>query len=75
MKTRVILALTLWTSITAASAMASPERITIKKSQERSKERAAASQIRNIDVRDIEDPVARKAIKEILNYLNLNAKN
>jgi len=52
---------------------AEPERIEIKRPDKKLKERVAISQINNIDLRDIEDPAARKAIQEILNYLGLQS--
>ena len=55
-------------------AIAKPERLMLKDSVKKSKERVAAAQIKNMDLRDIEDPAARKAIQEILNYLSLQAK-
>lgn len=59
--------------IGASAAVAEPQRISIKKVGE-SKDSAAAARIKQIDVEDIEDPTARKAISEILNYLNLKSK-
>ena len=53
---------------------AKPERVEIKKADQHTKEKAAKGQIKNIDLRNIEDPEARKAIREIMNYLNLNTK-
>ena len=57
------------------NAWAAPERMVIKDSAKRTKEHAAKNQIKNIDLRNIEDPEARRAIREILNYLNLQAGN
>ena len=56
------------------AAWAKPERLQIKEANKRAKEHVARTQIKNIDLRNIEDPEARKAIGEILNYLNLQAK-
>ena len=56
-------------------ANAAPERLQIKDSQKRTKEQAAVAQIKSINVDDIEDPAARKAIKEILNYLGLKPQS
>ena len=53
---------------------AEPQRVAIKDPQQKTKERTAKAQIKNIDLRDIEDPAARKAIQEILNYLGLQAQ-
>ncbi len=63
--------LALFTIGTAATLYAAPERLELKDPQRKEKERAAKAQIKNIDIQDIEDPAARKAIREILRYLNL----
>ena len=39
-----------------------------------SKEKISRAALKNIDLEDIEDPVAKHAIGEILNYLNLQSK-
>lgn len=57
-----------------SSAYAKPERISLKADQRKQKEVAAKSVLKNIRVGDIEDPAARKAIIEILNYLELPYK-
>ncbi|MBI3317275.1 MAG: hypothetical protein HYZ85_04655 [Candidatus Omnitrophica bacterium] len=61
-------------SFTAMPSWAEPERIEIKNGQKRLKEKSAEAQIKNMDLKNIEDPEARMAIGEILNYLNLQAK-
>ena len=53
---------------------AEPQRLAIKDPDRKTKEEVAKSQIRRIDLQGIEDPEARKAIKEILNYLDLKSK-
>ena len=53
---------------------AEPERLAIKDATKRTKELAAEAQIKNIDLQDIEDPAARRAIQEIMNYLGLESK-
>ena len=58
-----------------ASGFAKPEHLQIKDANKQVKERSAQTQIKNIDLRNIEDPEARKAITEILNYLNLQTRN
>ena len=56
------------------AAWAKPERLSVKAGNRVVKERAAKAQLKNIDLRSIEDPEARRAIGEILNYLNLQTK-
>ena len=53
---------------------AAPERMIIKDSAKVAKENASRAALKNIAIGDIEDPTARKAIGEILNYLNLQSK-
>ncbi len=74
MKLKTILFLMFLFSLTASFASAAPERLQVKAADKRVKERASKAQIKNIELRNIEDPEARKAIGEILNYLNLQAK-
>ena len=54
---------------------AAPERLAIKNPSKQTKERAAVTQLKTIDLRDIEDPAARKAIQEIMNYLGLQPQS
>lgn len=78
MKTKflsAVLVLVLGTWFSVSAAMAKPERLAIKKAEHRVKEKNARSRIKNIDLRNIKDPEARKAIREILHYMNLQAKN
>lgn len=60
--------------MTSGIALAKPERLQIKDPNKKVKEQAAKSHIKNIDLRKIEDPEARKAIREIFNYFNLQSK-
>ena len=41
---------------------------------QKTKERAAKAQIKNINLDDIEDPAARKAIQQLFNYLGLETQ-
>ena len=74
MKLKNIFFAVLALSLVTSTAWAKPERLEIKKADQRSKEKAAKTQIKNIDLRNIEDPEARRAIREIMNYLNLNTR-
>jgi DNA invertase Pin-like site-specific DNA recombinase len=56
------------------TAFAKAERLQIKDADRRAKEHAAKAQIKNIDLKNIEDPEARRAIREIFNYLNLQTQ-
>lgn len=68
----LIMVLGAWS--TAPCSYAEPERIQLKEANKQTRERIARAQIKNIDLRNIEDPEARKAIGEILNYLGLQSK-
>ena len=70
-----MLAAVLAVSGIAPKAWAEPERLSLKDPAKRVKERGAEAQIKTIDLQNIEDPEARRAIREILNYLNLQAKS
>ena len=61
-------------SLMIPASWAAPKRIEIKTTSRKIKEGAARAQIKNINLQNIEDQAARKAIQEILNYLNLTAK-
>ena len=75
MKTRIAAILLVVLMIGEASAVsAAPQRIAIKETNQATKERMAQAQIKNINLQDIEDPAARKAIQEILNYLGLQSQ-
>ena len=60
--------------LSASSLWAKPERLQVKDPGQRVKENSAKAQLKNIDLQKIEDPEARKAIREILNYLNLQTQ-
>ena len=53
---------------------AAPERMVLKDSKKAAKEKISRAAIRNINLEDIEDPAAKRAIGEILNYLNLQSQ-
>lgn len=53
---------------------AAPERMAIKDAAKAAKQNDSRAALKKIDVNDIEDPAARKAIAEILNYLDLPSK-
>ena len=69
----ILLAMAMLYGISAANA--EPERFQLKDPAKKAKEQAAASRIKTLDTRDIEDPAAQKAIQEIINYLGLKTKN
>lgn len=54
---------------------AAPERLEIKDAGKRAKEQTAKAQMKNLNLQGIEDPVARKAIRELCNYLNIQTSN
>lgn len=58
----------------APFSFAKPERLEIKEASHRMNEKAAKAQIKNINLKNIEDPEARKAIQQIFNYLNLQSQ-
>ena len=60
--------------IASQTAFAKPERMHLKAQGKKTKEQAAQAVTKNIRVGDIEDPTARKAIQEILNYLEMPYK-
>lgn len=74
MKSKIISLALMAMTLAAPAVYAKPERLEIKRADKQVKEKTARAQIKNIDLREIEDPAARKAIGEILNYLNLQAK-
>ena len=55
-------------------AWAKPERMLIQDPNRKARENTAKAQIKNVNLKNIEDPEARKAIREILNYLNVDAR-
>ena len=74
MKIKNILIAIMAVSLGASSAYAKPERLEIKHPGRKAKEQTAKAQIKNVRLQKIEDPEARKAIHEILNYLNLQSQ-
>ena len=72
---KTILFLLVSVMVLGGSAYAKPERLEIKHPGRKAKEQTAKAQIKNIRLQNIEDPEARKAIREILNYLNLSGQN
>lgn len=77
MKTRFLIFM-----LTAASFLASPlpadakpERIMIKNRKVKDAQAAAKGNLRQINTAAIKDPNAKRAIREILNYMDLQAKN
>ncbi len=74
MRLKTVLLTMLALSLMASNAFAKPEHLPIKRSDARAKQNIAKAQIKQIDLRNIEDPEARKAIREILNYLNLQSQ-
>lgn len=57
--------------ISNALAFAKPERVQVETDAKRAHKRTAKQALKAVDVQSIEDPEARKAIKAILEYLNL----
>ncbi len=64
----------LFAMLITVNAWAKPERIAIKEAGKHAKEKAAKAQMKNIDLKNIEDPEARRAIRELYNYLDLKTK-
>lgn len=54
-----------------ASGFSEPERLPIKLEEQKTREHLAKQNLRHIDVNRIQDPEARKAIREIMRYLKL----
>ena len=72
MKTKLI-ALTLVSLIlSAAPLLAAPERLELKSGKQKSREVLAKSKVKTIQSSRIQDPEARKAVQEILNYLGMS---
>ena len=61
------------TFITSSVVFAKPERLEIDTPSKRTAKLAAKQALKAVDVQAIEDPEAREAIKQILNYLNLQS--
>ncbi len=53
---------------------AAPQRLGVKTTELRGKQKTARTQLKTINLQNIEDPEARRAIREILNYLNLETQ-
>ena len=56
------------------SVFAKPEQHELKSDDRKTREKTAQDNVKQIDLRDIQDPAARKAIREIMNYLDLPYK-
>ena len=67
-----ILFLLLAAVLISGTAYAKPEQLRVKSENRRVKEKAARNQLKAVQLNAIEDPEARKAIREILNYLDLS---
>lgn len=72
--TKFLISLFIGVSFLSSAAFAELERIPLKADEIKTKETAAKTNLKKIDLGSIEDQEARAAIKEILNYLNLSAK-
>ena len=75
MKTKTFLMLLFVVSLVTCHlslAFAAPQRIQIQTDAKKQQKAAAKSRINALRLADIEDPAARKAITEILNYLQTN---
>ncbi len=59
--------------VSNSPAFAKPERLQMETSDKRTAKRSAKQALKTVDVQSIKDPEARKAIKQILNYLNLQS--
>ena len=59
---------------TAEVAFAKPERKAIKSKARKSREVNAKKEVKKIRLKKIQDPEARKAIRQIMNYLDLPIK-
>ena len=57
--------------ISNSLALAKPERLQVETPNKRTSKRSAKQALKTVNLESIEDPEARKAIKQILNYLNL----
>ncbi len=75
MKRTAILIVVLALMLPVSSAFAKPEKIQIKGKGRQSREVTARERMKNMDLRNIEDPEARRAIREILVYLDLPYKS
>lgn len=73
MKKTTVFAVVMLIAMPLAS-FAKPEAIAIKNSARNQKERMARRNLERLDLGQIQDPAAKKAIREILNYLNLSTQ-
>ena len=64
-----------WMMTTVSAVNAAPERISIKSPEKATEEKMAVAQLKTVDLQDIEDPAAKKAIEQILNYLGLKSQS
>lgn len=74
MKTKLIAFLVAVCLTGGSSVWAKPERFQLKSDAQEMREKAGRTKIKNIDPNLILDPEAKKAIKEILNYLGLQTR-
>ena len=72
--TRSLFGLFMLLVIASSTANAAPQRVSIKDPQNRASQRTAVAQLKDIDLEDIEDPAAKRAITQILNYLGLQTQ-
>ena len=69
---KILLVVLLLSGVSTANA--APERLAIKNADRTAKERLAKTQIKTVNLQDIEDPAARRAIQQIMNYLGLETQ-
>ena len=74
MKKIGILVLAGFLGLGASVSFAAPEVIAIKDRQKSAKEKTARARLKNISISEIEDPAARRAIQQIVNYLGLETQ-
>ena len=74
MKLRLVLMVLAFLIFGSSALYAAPERMMIKDKKTKAKQSASRAVLKNVDLEDIEDPAAKRAIGEILNYLNLPSK-
>ena len=72
MKTKLAIFSCLLLLVSCFSAFAAPERISLKSDKQKTRETLAKSKAKQVQVSRIEDPEARKAIQEIMNYMGLS---
>ena len=64
-----------WMMTTISTVNAATEVISLKSPEKEANEKIAASQLKTLDLKDIEDPAARKAIEQTLAYLGLQSQS